>query len=216
MCLIFNLPEMLNSGKIQSGFSNVINFFTQKQLSKTAISGGLTLESIPQLTQYNNLIAQGVTRTQAFKQTMTGATDATKQMALRIANGTVQLNELTAASKAAQLGMNLLNAAMNIAVSFVISAVVSEVVKQVYELAHAYENAAEKADNAIAKLQERKDENNQLQELIDKYKQLKEAETSENKQETRKQTLELQKEITNLIAKQPDLYDKQLKTVSFK
>lgn len=119
MCLIFNLPEMLNSGKIQSGFSNVTNFFTQKQLSETAISGGLTLESIPQLTQYNNLIAQGVTRTQAFKQTMIGATDATKQMALRIANGTVQLNELTTASKAARLGMSLLNAAMNIAASFV-------------------------------------------------------------------------------------------------
>ena len=110
---------MLNSGKIQSGFSNVTNFFTQKQLNETAISGGLTLESIPQLTQYNNIIAQGVTRTQVFKQTMIGATDATKQMALRIANGTVQLNELTTASKAAQLGMSLLNAAMNIAASFV-------------------------------------------------------------------------------------------------
>lgn len=209
MCLIFNLPEMLNSGKIQSGFSNVTNFFTQRQLSKTAISGGLTLESIPQLTQYNNLITQGVTRTQAFKQTMIGATDATKQMALRMANGTVQLNELTTASKAAQLGMSLLNATMNIVVSFIISAAI----KQMYEWAHSFENAAEKADNAITKLQERKDENNQLQELIDKYKQLKEAETSENKQETRKQTLELQKEITNLIAKQPGLYDKQLKNI---
>lgn len=205
--LIYNIQDVINNGKL--GFNNVTNFFTQRQLSTKAVDLGLTPDSIARLTKFNALMADGATRTQALQQTMLGASRATKETAIAISNGTVQLNELTTASKAAQLGMSLLNAAMNIAVSFAISFVI----KQAYELAHAYESVAEKADNAIAKVQERKDENNQLQELIDKYKELKEAETSENKQETRKQALELQKEITNLIAKQPDLYDKQLKNI---
>lgn len=201
---IFNI---FGAGK--SSINGIKNFFTQPILSQKGIDLGLTQDSIQRLSQYNNLIKQNVSITSAYHQTMRGADDATKLAARSIANGSVQMNELTMASKAAAVGMNILKAAMNIGVSLAISFVV----KQVYELAHAYESVAEKADNAIAKLQERKDENNQLQELIDKYKELKEAETSENKQETRKQTLELQKEITNLIAKQPDLYNKQLKNI---
>lgn len=170
---------------------------------------GITDNDIKRLNLYDYALKNNITDTQSLNRYLNGMTPAARNFAAQMQAGTASVNELTTASKAAQLGISLLNAAMNIAVSFVISAVV----KQVYELAHAYENAAEKADNSIAKLQERKDENNQLQELIDKYKELKEAETSENKQETRKQTLELQKEITNLIAKQPDLYDKQLKNI---
>lgn len=202
-CSILNLPEILKAGNLKSGFNNITNFFTQRQLTDTAISSGLTSESISRLTQYNNLIIQGTTRTQAFKQTMTGATDATKQMAVNIANGSVQLNELTTASKAAQLGMSLLNSALNIGISLAVSAAV----KWGYELAHSFDNAVEKADKLLSKAKETEDENKQIQELIDKYKELKESETFENRTETRNQLLELQREITDLVGQEANNID---------
>lgn len=206
----FTANNILNLPNTAKGMgTRIANFFTQPVLTQTAIDAGLTQDSIKALQQYTTLINNGTQATAAFRQTMVGASPATRSYAKEIARGNVQLNELSTASRAAAIGMNLLNAAMNIAVSFAISYVIS----QVYELAHAYENVAEKADTALAKAKERKEEVAQVQELIEKYKALKEAETDENKQETRKQTLELQKEITNLIASQPELYDAQVKKI---
>lgn len=182
----------------------------QRGLSEQAVTAGITQSDIQILTQYNNALKMGITDTTALEASLKGASPAAKQMATSIQAGTVQLNDLTTASKATQLGMNLLNSALNIGVSLAISAVI----KGLVELSRAYENAAEKAEKSIAKVKERKEESNQIQELIDKYKELKEAETSDNKQETRKQTLELQKEITNLIASQPDLYSQQVKNIN--
>ena len=59
----------------------VLNFFTQRQLSTKAVDLGLTSDSIARLTKFNALMTDGATRTQAFKQTMLGASRATKETA---------------------------------------------------------------------------------------------------------------------------------------
>ena len=181
----------------------------QRGLSEQAVTAGITSSDIQILTQYNNALKMGITDTTALEASLKGASPAAKQMATSIQAGTVQLNDLTTASKAAQIGMNLLNTAMNVGISLFISFAISKISK----LANAYKDLAQKADEASQKLNARKEENSQIDELIEKYKKLKEAETADNKQETRKQTLELQKEISNIIARQPELYNKQLKNI---
>ena len=181
----------------------------QRGLSEQAVTAGITQSDIQILTQYNNALKMGITDTTALEASLKGASPAAKQMATSIQAGTVQLNDLTTASKAAQIGMNLLNTAMNVGIALVISFAITQISK----LANAYKDLAQKADEASQKLNARKEENSQIDELIEKYKKLKEAETADNRQETRKQTLELQKEISNIIAKQPELYNKQLQQI---
>jgi len=181
----------------------------QRGLSEQAVTAGITQSDIQILTQYSNALKMGITDTTALEASLKGASPAAKQMATSIQAGTVQLNDLTTASKAAQIGMNLLYTAMNIGISLFISFAINKISK----LANAYKDLAQKADEASQKLNARKEENSQIDELIEKYKKLKEAETADNKQETRKQALGLQKEISNIIAKQPDLYNKQLKNI---
>lgn len=177
-----------------------------------SISAGLSSNDISKLTLYNDALKMGITNTTALETAMNGASPAAHAMAKQIQNGTVQLNELTTASKAAQLGMSLLNAAMNIAVSFVISAAI----KGVYDLIHAQENAYAKAKEQAEKtkqdLDNQKSEYQQLNELIVKYKELREADPL-NTVETRKQILEIQADITELIgveANQIDLVNGKL------
>lgn len=190
-------------GASASGVNSIKNFFTQPVLTDTAVKLGITNSDIKILQDYNHSLQNGTNATLAFRQTMKGASPETRTFAKEMARGNVSLNQLTTSSKAAAIGMNLLNAAMNIGISLAVSALV----KGLYELGRAYENAAEKADELSSKAKEKEDENKQIQELIDKYKELKEAETFENRTETRNQLLELQREITDLVGKEASNVD---------
>ena len=199
-----------NGTSMAQGFKD---FFTKPILSQKATDLGIDTIGLKSLQEYNNLMKSGVGATTAFRQTMVGATPATRQFAKEMARGNVSIKELAVSSKEAQLGMNLLTSAMNMGFSLVVSAGINLALKGIYELTHAYEKAAEKADQSIASAQQAKDSNEQIQKLIDKYKELKEAQTKENDTETKKELLGLQQEITNLIASQPDLYSQQAKNI---
>jgi len=203
--------DIFGTGK--SSIKDIKNFFTQPILTQSAISAGLTQDSIKPLQQYTALINSGTQATVAFRQTMVGASPATRAYAKEIARGNVQLNELTTSSKAAAIGMNLLNAAMNIGVSLAISAGISLIYKAINTAKEAYQTADEAAKKAKQNVENAKAENQQIQELINKYKELKEAETPDNKQETRQKMLELQEEISNIIAGQSNLYQEQSKNI---
>lgn len=203
--------DIFGTGK--SSINGIKNFFTQPILTQSAINAGLTQDSIKPLQQYTALINNGTQATVAFRQTMVGASPVTRAYAKEIARGNVQLNELTTASKAAAIGMNLLNAAMNIGVSLAISAAITGVYKMVNAAREAYQTAEEAAGKAKQNAENAKAENQQIQDLIDKYKELKSAETIDNKQETRQKALELQEEITNIISRQSTIYDEQSKHI---
>ena len=203
---IFNLSDMWKSGNIQAGFTNVKNYFTQRQLTDTAIGLGLTQDSINRLTKFDALMADGATRTQALKQTMLGASRATKEAAISISNGSVQLNELATASKAAQLGMNLLNSALNIGVSIAISLAIKGIYSAIHAAEEAYKTAKEQAEESRQALENTKSQNQQIEELISKYKELRENENG-NSVETRSKLLDLQEEITNLVGHEADNVD---------
>lgn len=196
-------------GTSASGVNSIKNFFTQPVLTDTAVKLGITNSDIKILQDYNHSLQNGTNATLAFRQTMKGASPETRTFAKEMARGNASLNQLTTSSKAAAIGMNLLNSAMNVGIALVISFAITQISK----LANAYKDLSQKADEAIQKVNERKEENSQIDELIKKYKKLKEAETSANKAETRKQTLELQKEISNIIAKQPDIYSAQARQI---
>ena len=189
-----------------SGVKGVKNFFTQPVLTQQSLDLGLTEKSISQLKQYTTLIEQGATRTQAFKQAMVGATPATKAAATEIARGNVSLNQLTTSSRAAAIGMRLFNAALNAGIMYIISIGI----KALNDLAHAEENAMKAAQENVettqAKVDEYKSQQEQIDELIEKYKALREAENNDNTQ-TRSQLVGLQEQITNLVGGEADNLD---------
>ena len=186
-----------------SGVKGVKNFFTQPVLTQQSLDLGLTEKSISQLKQYTTLIEQGATHTQALKQAMVGATPATKAAATEIARGNVSLNQLTTSSRAAAIGMRLFNAALNAGIMYIISIGI----KALNDLAHAEENAMKAAQENVettqAKVDEYKSQQEQIDELIEKYKALREAENNDNTQ-TRSQLVSLQEQITNLVGDEAD------------
>lgn len=186
-----------------SGAKSVKNFFSQPILTQQGLDLGLTEKSISQLKQYTTLIEQGATRTQAFKQAMVDASPATKAAATEIARGNVNLNQLTTSSRAAAIGMRLFNAALNAGIMYIISIGI----KALNDLAHAEENAMKAAQENVettqAKVDEYKSQQEQIDELIEKYKALRETENNDNAQ-TRSQLVSLQEQITNLIGDEAD------------
>lgn len=189
-----------------SGVKSFKNFFSQPVLTQQGLDLGLTEKSISQLKQYTTLIEQGATRTQAFKQAMVGATPATKAAATEIARGNVSLNQLTTSSRAAAIGMRLFNAALNAGIMYIISIGI----KALNDLAHAEENAMKAAQENVettqAKVDEYKSQQEQIDELIEKYKALREAENNDNTQ-TRSQLVGLQEQITNLVGNEANNLD---------
>lgn len=189
-----------------SGVKGVQNFFSQPVLTQQGLDLGLTEKSISQLKQYTTLIEQGATRTQAFKQAMVGATPATKAAATEIARGNVSLNQLTTSSRAAAIGMRLFNAALNAGIMYIISIGI----KALNDLAHAEENAMKAAQENVettqAKVDEYKSQQEQIDELIEKYKALREAENNDNTQ-TRSQLVGLQEQVTNLVGDEANNLD---------
>lgn len=155
-------------------WGGVKNFFTQPILSQKGIDLGLTQDSIQRLNQYNNLIKQNVSITSAYHQTMRGADDATKLAARSIANGSVQMNELTIASKAAAIGMNMLNAAMNIGVTLVVSYGITQLVKKMDELIVTEEEAKQQHDELVQSIKsniaQHNAEQKEIQSLLAEYK----------------------------------------------
>lgn len=191
-------------------WGGVKNFFTQPILTQTAIDAGLTQDSINRLTQFNDLLNDNVVVTSAYKQTMKGASAETKAMAREVANGTTKIGALSASSKAAALGMNVLRAALNAVFSIGIAWVVSKVASGIDYLAHAEENAIKAAKENVEttrnKVEEYQEQEKSLSTLVEKYKELRKAENVNNV-DIRNQLVDLQEQITNLVGDEADNLD---------
>lgn len=193
--------------KTITGFKD---FFTQRQLSSTAITAGITQNDIQILTKYDQALKLGITDTTALNTSLHGISEEGRVVATAMQAGTVQIEELTVATHAAQLGMSLLNAAMSALTMLAFSAVLTSVIKWVKSLSEAEAEAAEKAKNLSQKTQElatkHRQEFQELTELIEKYKELYKEEGLTNL-EKRTQLREIQQQITTLVGQQADNID---------
>lgn len=194
---------------VNSVKNGILNFFTQPVLTQTAIDAGLTQDSIKRLTQFNKLLNDNVAVTSAYKQTMKGASAETKVMAREVANGTTKIGALSASSKAAALGMNVLGAALNAAFSIGIAWIISKTASGIDRLVHAEENAIKAAKETLetskSKVEEYQEQQKTIENLIEQYKELRKAENA-NSPENRSQLLDLQEQITNMVANEANNY----------
>lgn len=113
-------------------------------------------------------------------------------------------------AKAATIGLSIATAAMNMAITAGISWLISKGIEGLDYLIHYQEKVMEKASEAANKAKQdaekTKAENQQLDELIAKYKELAESENSDSS-EVRAEIRDIQKEITDIVGKQADNLD---------
>lgn len=168
------------------------------------------MADVQRLQDFNSAMQNGATSSRAFKTIMLDASESAKTMAVRVARGTVSVEQLTASSKAAAVGMNMLNMAVNMASAWLISSVISSLVKWFQELSESEKRAAEQASNLAQKNRELAENSEQeykeLDKLIEKYKELAIAENYTSV-DGRNKLLELQSQITELVGQQANNID---------
>lgn len=113
-------------------------------------------------------------------------------------------------SKAAAVGLQLATTAMNMAITAGVSWLISKGIEGINYLINrreiAFEKAKEEADEAQKLTEEYKAENQQLNELISKYKQLAESENADSP-EVRAEISDIQSEITEMVGQQAENLD---------
>ena len=194
------------SGTGKSIFGSARDFFTQKQLSDTAITAGITQNDIQVLTRYDQALKLGITDTTALQAALHGASPEAETMAVNIKNGTVRLDQLTTATKATAIGVKLLNAAMNMLIAYGIALLISKIHELINAQKEALQTAREEYEASQEKVKTLQDQQAEITELIQKYKELKESEQGTSA-ESREKLLELQEQITNMVANEANNYN---------
>lgn len=126
---------------------------------------GLSSNDIQALNQFNNQIKNGISYSQAYKNSLSNCSVAGKQMAVQIAKGKVSVDSLTNASKASAIGMGLLNAAMNFGIMMAVTGLI-ELGKYLWKLVPTTEHLKDQLEETAQSLadirSEREGLNNEL------------------------------------------------------
>lgn len=164
-----------------SGVKGVKNFFTQRQLSEDAITLGITSQDISLLTNYDNLLKTNAQDTVALQNAMQGMSQPARNFATQMQTGAASVEMLTTASKAAQIGMKLLNAAMNIGITLAVSYAISQLVQKMDELIVTEEEARQKHEELIQTIENNIEQHNterkELQSIVKEYEKYKDVTT---------------------------------------
>lgn len=164
-----------------SGVKSFKNFFTQRQLSEDAITLGITSQDISLLTSYDNLLKTNAQDTVALQNAMQGMSQPARNFATQMQTGAASVEMLTTASKAAQIGMKLLNAAMNISMTLAVSYVISQLVQKMDELIVTEEEARQKHEELIQTIENNIEQHNterkELQSIVKEYEKYKDVTT---------------------------------------
>lgn len=136
----------------------------------------LSDDDIKALQAYNAEIERGVSPMTAYYRTMQDASDAAVNMAQSAGKGTVQINNMTKASKAAKIGMQALATVGNMFLGMAISWGVSKIVEGLDELAHSEENCKERVEELMSSYKSSLDTANsnakRVEEIADRYEEL--------------------------------------------
>lgn len=216
--LIFNIDSQLD------GFINKISIFNKsfKNIVKDVKSGqgifnslfsnlifenGISPKDIDCITNFMQQIKNGIPTGQAWKQTMTDATVAGKQMAVQVKNGKVNLDNLTASantSKVAMMGFKVATVAANMALTMGLSYGLQKIIEGLDYMVHIAEKVSEAANEAFEQAKAESDKSKEkvesLEELIKKYEKL--AELGINDTDSRQEAKDIQDEIVDLVGEQ--------------
>lgn len=135
---------------------------------------GITNNDIQLLNSYSYALKNNVTDAQALERTLSGMSPAAKNFAAQMQSGTASVNSLTTATKAAQLGMKVLQSVMNIGISLAISYGISKLIQFIDDLIETEEEAKQKHEELIQSInnniEQHKKEQKELSAIIKEYK----------------------------------------------
>lgn len=195
-------------GFSQNGVAGGIKSIFQSSNSKSVISK----DQLQILKNWNNAVAHGCTKQETFNRIIKDADSTTKLYfsGLNKRKGSVEgLKKAQNEAKQSTIGLTLAETALNAALSFGITAAITLAIKGFDKLANSAKRASEAADEAFSdtseKVQKNEEEAKSLDELISKYKELKESENLDVN--SRKEIKEIQNDIADLVGVQASNLD---------
>ena len=195
-------------GFSQNGISGGIKSIFQSSNSNSVISK----DQLQILRNWNNAVAHGCTNQKTFNSIIKDADDNTKLYfsGLNKGKGSVEgLKNAQNVAKQSTIGLTLAQTALNAAISLGFTAALMLAVKGLDKLINSAKRASEAADEAFSdtteKVQKNEDEAKSLDELISKYKELKESENLDV--DGRKEIKEIQNDIADLVGVQASNLD---------
>lgn len=187
----------------------------QQGFSQNGISGGIksifqssnsviSKDQLQILRNWNDAVAHGCTKQETFNRIIKDADSNTKLYfsGLNKGKGSVEgLKNAQNVAKQSTIGLTIAQTALNAAISLGITAAIMLAIKGFDKLANSAKRASEAADEAFSdtteKVQKNEEEAKSLDELISKYKELKESENLDV--DGRKEIKEIQNDIADLV-----------------
>ena len=195
-------------GFSQNGVAGGIKSIFQSSNSNSVISK----EQLQILRNWNNAVAHGCTNQETFNRIIKDADSNTKLYfsGLNKGKGSVEgLKNAQNVAKQSTIGLTLAQTALNAAISLGFTAALMLAVKGLDKLINSAKRASEAADEAFSdtteKVQKNEEEAKSLDELISKYKELKESENLDV--DGRKEIKEIQNDIADLVGVQASNLD---------
>lgn len=195
-------------GFSQNGVAGGIKSIFQSSNSNSVISK----DQLQILRNWNNAVAHGCTNQETFNRIIKDADSNTKLYfsGLNKGKGSVEgLKNAQNVAKQSTIGLTLAQTALNAAISLGFTAALMLAVKGLDKLINSAKRASEAADEAFSdtteKVQKNEEEAKSLDELISKYKELKESENLDV--DGRKEIKEIQNNIADLVGVQASNLD---------
>lgn len=195
-------------GFSQNGVAGGIKSIFQSSNSNSVISK----DQLQILRNWNNAVAHGCTNQETFNRIIKDADSNTKLYfsGLNKGKGSVEgLKNAQNVAKQSTIGLTLAQTALNAAISLGFTAALMLAVKVLDKLINSAKRASEAADEAFSdtteKVQKNEEEAKSLDELISKYKELKESENLDV--DGRKEIKEIQNDIADLVGVQASNLD---------
>lgn len=195
-------------GFSQNGVAGGIKSIFQSSNSNSVISK----DQLQILRNWNNAVAHGCTNQETFNRIIKDADSNTKLYfsGLNKGKGSVEgLKNAQNVAKQSTIGLTLAQTALNAAISLGFTAALMLAVKGLDKLINSAKRASEAADEAFSdtteKVQKNEEEAKSLDELISKYKELKESGNLDV--DGRKEIKEIQNDIADLVGVQASNLD---------
>ena len=164
------------------GITDIFNSFKSSEKYKSIETGlfgtskALSTEDVASLKNYNKLLEQGKSSTEAFDIALSNGSQSVKNMAINAAGSTVKLKTMTVAERAAAVGAKLMGSALKIAAGFLIGIAIDGLITWIDNVVHAEEKAKEKLEELYTQsketTQKNLDEVKSLQENLATYQEL--------------------------------------------
>ena len=190
-------------GFSQNGFAGGVKSIFQSSSQNSVISK----DQVQILRNWNNAVSHGCTNQETFNRIIANADDNTKMYFAGLNKGKGSIEGLKNAQNVAKqstIGLTIAQTALNMAISMGLMAAISLAIKGFDKLVNSAKRASEAADEAFSdtneKVQQNEEEAKSLDELISKYKELKESGNLDI--DGRKEVKELQNDIADLVGTQ--------------